>query len=58
MIKTKNELKKYLEQDRIALGIRNLSVKGRLKNIIFPNHIYCFQKAFLLLMFCYPLYKL
>lgn len=45
MIKTKNELKKYLEQDRIALGIRNLSVKGRLKNIIFPNHIYCFQKA-------------
>ena len=45
MIKTKNELKKYLEQDRIALGIRNLSVKVRLKNIIFPNYIYCFQKA-------------
>lgn len=45
MIKTKNELKNYLEQDRIALVIRKLSVKGKIKNLLFPNHIYCFQKA-------------
>ncbi|MQP52061.1 MULTISPECIES: serine O-acetyltransferase [unclassified Flavobacterium] len=45
MIKTKNELKKYLEQDKLALGIGKISIKGRLKNIFFPNHIYIFQKA-------------
>lgn len=45
MIKTRKELKKYLEQDRIALGVKQLSLKGKIKNMFFPNHIYSFQKA-------------
>jgi serine O-acetyltransferase len=44
MIRSKEDYKIYLEQDRIALGIQNLTVKTFLQSILFPKRIYKFQR--------------
>lgn len=44
MIKSKNELYYYLEQDKIALLISNISIRSRIRNFISPNPIWQFQK--------------
>jgi serine O-acetyltransferase len=45
MIKSKEELRKYLNQDRLALNKAKETLKSRIKNIFFPDHIYAFQKT-------------
>lgn len=42
MITSKKEYKTYIEHDRIALGI---SSRRSIKDILFPNYIFKFQKA-------------
>ena len=44
MITSKEEYKYYLEQDRIALGIKHSSLKQRLMDIVAPNYILKFQR--------------
>lgn len=44
MIKSKTDYRFYLKQDKIALGIPNLTFKTFLKNILLPSRIYKFQK--------------
>lgn len=44
MIKNKTDYKEYLKRDRIALEIDNASITNRIKNLFFPNPIWCFQR--------------
>jgi serine O-acetyltransferase len=44
MIKSKADYKFYLKQDRIALGIQNLTLSTFLQSILFPKRIYKFQR--------------
>jgi serine O-acetyltransferase len=44
MIKSKADYRFYLKQDKIALGIPNLTLRTFLKNILLPSQIYKFQK--------------
>lgn len=45
MIQNKTDLKYYLEQDKIALKICDSSIKDRVRLIVYPNHIYIYQKT-------------
>jgi serine O-acetyltransferase len=48
MIKTKEDLKYFLETDRIALGKpkpSSIKFKDKIKLFFFPDYIYCFQKT-------------
>lgn len=44
MIRTKSDLKYYLTCDRIALSIQPKSISEKLKNLLFPNEIYKFER--------------
>lgn len=45
MINNKKDYQKYLEQDRIALGIKKKSINNILLEFLNPNYIYKFQKS-------------
>ena len=45
MIRSKKDYSKYIDQDRIALGILNRDFKHKLKSIVSPNYIWKFQKT-------------
>lgn len=45
MIRTKTELRYYLEQDRIALKKKKPTIKSRLIALFFPDHVYMFQRV-------------
>lgn len=45
MITTYDDYILYLNRDRIALGIDNSRMKAKIKNWLFPNMIYKFQKT-------------
>ena len=44
MISTKEDYLYYLEQDRIALGVSGYGFRNRLRNALFPNPIWRFQR--------------
>ena len=44
MISTKEDYLYYLEQDRIALGVSGHGFRNRLRNALFPNPIWRFQR--------------
>lgn len=44
MIQSKEDYKRYLERDRIALRVNSLSLSAKLLNFISPNLIWKFQK--------------
>lgn len=44
MIQNKNDYIKYLERDRIALGIHNNTFLNKLKNLLFPDPVLKFQR--------------
>jgi len=44
MISTKSDLRKYIESDKIALGLSNKKLIYLLKELLFPNYIVRFQK--------------
>ena len=44
MITSKKEYLHYLEQDRMALGIKKPTLKNKVMSIIAPNHIHKFQR--------------
>ena len=44
MIKTKEDLKYYLEQDRIALNIPKQTLSRRIIQLFIPLHIWEFEK--------------
>jgi serine O-acetyltransferase len=44
MIYTKNDLRRYIKLDKIALGLSNKNSINLLKNLLFPNYIERFQK--------------
>lgn len=43
MIRSKTELREFLDQDKLALGIET-NLFYNLRNLIIPNHIYNFQR--------------
>jgi len=46
MIKSKQDYEYYLEADRIAKSIpKNLLLANKIKNILFPNHVWKFQQT-------------
>ncbi len=44
MIRTKEDYLYFLEQDRIALGVSTRGVRNRLRNALFPDPIWKFQR--------------
>jgi serine O-acetyltransferase len=44
MIRNKTDYLKYIEADRIALGRKNFNFKLKLKNLIYPDYIWNFQR--------------
>ncbi|MFK7833401.1 MAG: serine O-acetyltransferase [Winogradskyella sp.] len=44
MIKNKTDYINYLERDRIALEIYNDSISSKIKNFLFPNPVWTFEK--------------
>jgi serine O-acetyltransferase len=45
MINNKTDYLQYLEADRVALGRKKLNLKYRLKNLIYPDYIWNFQRV-------------
>ena len=45
MINSKKIYHQYLILDAVALGMNNSSFAVKIKNFLFPNHIWSFQKA-------------
>lgn len=45
MIKNKITYLLYIESDRVALGRKSLNFKFKLKNLIYPDYIWNFQRA-------------
>ena len=44
MIRNKTDYLKYIEADRIALGRKDFNFKLKLKNLIYPDYIWNFQR--------------
>jgi len=44
MIRTKEDYRYFIERDRIALGVLTRGVRARLRNVLFPNPIWKFQR--------------
>lgn len=53
MIQSKKDYKQYLEEDRISSNIPQMSaLSAKIKQFLFPNHIWEFLKALRWLEYC------